>query len=283
MFGRTKKEISIYYQGLDGLWNAEVDRGQIEQVLLNLYLNAWQAMPAGGELHLATDNVELSEKDVKAHHLGAGRYVRLSVTDTGVGMDQATRERIFEPFFTTREMGRGTGLGLASAYGIIKSHNGFIHVESERDKGSTFTIYLPAVDKDDVDEVAVGEEAVKGCETILLVDDEKTNLETTAELLRMLEYKIFVAGSGQEALAVFQEKKGLIDMVILDMVMPGISGGETFDRLKELDPNVKVLLCSGYSVDGKAKDILGRGCDGFIQKPFVLSELSKKIRAILAP
>jgi two-component system cell cycle sensor histidine kinase/response regulator CckA len=280
MFGRTKKEIGIFRKYQPDLWSVEVDQGQMEQVLLNLYVNAWQAMPAGGELYVEAQNVSLSDEEAGMYSLSAGRYVKVSITDTGVGMDEATRQRVFEPFFTTREMGRGTGLGLASAYGIIKNHGGHIDVESERGRGSTFTILLPAADRTFAEDTDVSS-ASKGGETILLVDDDNTNVETLAELLKKLEYRVYVAESGQEALAVYAEKKDEIDLVILDMILPGISGGETYDRLKGINPAVKVLLASGYSIDGQAKEILDRGCNGFIQKPFGLQELSRKMRRIM--
>ena len=142
MFGRTEKEIKINCKYQKNVWTTEADRGQIEQVLMNLYVNAWQAMPSGGELYLQTENVRLDENDVKPFEIEPGKYVKISVTDTGVGMDEATRQRVFDPFFTTKKMGRGTGLGLASAYGIIKSHGGFINVYSEKGHGTNFKIYL---------------------------------------------------------------------------------------------------------------------------------------------
>ena len=155
-----------------------------------------------------------------------GRYIKITVADTGMGMDESTRERIFDPFFTTKGMGRGTGLGLATVYGIIKGHNGMIDVQSKLQQGTTFTIHLPASDKPVVTEKAVENKTMPGVETILLVDDEPTVLEVNKTLLEALGYRLYIAGSGQEALAVFMEKNGQIDLVILDMIMPGISGGE---------------------------------------------------------
>ena len=152
MFGRTKKEIRIKTRFQDGIWPVEVDQSQIEQVLLNIYVNAWQAMPAGGDLYLDIQNIIIDEEYVKTYRINPGRYVKISITDTGVGMDDAIRQRIFDPFFTTKEMGRGTGLGLASAYGIIKNHGGFINVYSEIGKGTTFNIYLPVSDKKEINE-----------------------------------------------------------------------------------------------------------------------------------
>ena len=196
-------------------------------------------------------------------------------------MDAQTKERIFDPFFTTKGMGRGTGLGLATVYGIIKGHRGMITVDSEPGQGTTFTLYLPASEKDPAEKEKSAEQLLRGTETILLVDDEKMVLAVSRELLESLGYRVYAAGSGQEAVAVYMEKRGGIDLVILDMVMPGISGGETFDRLREINPEVKVLLASGYSIDGQAQEILDRGCDGFIQKPFRLKELSRRVREAL--
>ena len=281
MFGRTKKEITIHGKYQENLWSVEVDRGQIEQVLLNLYVNAWQAMPGGGDLYLETENLTLDETDVKPFAIEPGEYVKISVTDTGVGMDKATREKIFEPFFTTKEMGRGTGLGLASAYGIIKNHGGFIDVYSEKGHGSTFNIYLPASEKEVTEEKKSAGEILKGSETVLFVDDEDMIVEIAEELLDQLGYKVLVAGSGREAIETYEKNKKRIDMVLLDMVMPDMGGGETYDKLKEINPDVKVLLASGYSMNGTATEIMDRGCSGFIQKPFKIKELSQKLRAIL--
>ena len=281
MFGRTKKEITIQGKYEENLWSVEVDRGQVEQVLLNIYVNAGQAMPEGGDLYIETENVTLDENYVKPFSIESGRYVKISVTDTGFGMDKETRERIFEPFFTTKEMGRGTGLGLASAYGIIKNHGGFINVYSEIDHGTTFNIYLPASEKESVREKKSTEDILRGSETVLFVDDEDIIIEVAQDLLGHLGYKVLIARSGKEAIEIYEEDKERIDIVLLDMIMPDMSGGETYDRLKDIDPEVKVLLSSGYSINGQATEILVRGCNGFIQKPFKMKELSQKLREIL--
>lgn len=284
MFGRTKKEIVIHRKFAPGLWSTEVDRTGMEQVLMNLYINAWQAMPLkeAKYLSLETENVILGEEEARLFDLPAGSYVRISVTDTGEGMDEWTRERIFDPFFSTKPRGRGTGLGLATAYGIIQSHGGMIDVRSERGEGSTFTIYLPASTKEPEKEISVQpSETFHGTETILLVDDEKTVLDVSRELLETLGYSVYTASSGMEAIALFAEKKDEIDLVILDMIMPGISGGKTFDRLREIDPGVPVILASGYSMDGDAANIMSRGCDTFLQKPFLMSQLSGAIKETL--
>jgi PAS domain S-box-containing protein len=282
LFARTKKEIRVHTDLREDLWTAEVDRGQIEQVLLNLYVNAWQAMNNGGDLYLQTENIILDRSYVKPYKVEPGRYVKISVSDTGVGIDKETQERIFEPFFTTKEMGRGTGLGLASVYGIIKSHGGYINVYSETEKGTVFTIYLPASEK----EVARDKDAspalmVRGSGTILLIDDEKMILDVGIELLEELGYTVISAMSGNEAIEVFENGGNKIELIIMDMIMPGMGGGETFDRLKEIDPDIKVLLSSGYSINGQATKILRRGCDGFIQKPFNMNQLAQKVQEIL--
>ncbi|HOI73744.1 MAG TPA: PAS domain S-box protein [Syntrophales bacterium] len=279
MFGRTKKEIIIHRSFRPDLWTAEVDRSQMEQVFMNLYVNAGHAMPGGGELRLGTDNVVLA--DGRALSLAPGRYVKISVSDTGIGMDDQTRERIFDPFFTTKGMGRGTGLGLATVYGIIKGHGGAIDVASRPGRGTTFEIHLPASNKAVDREVDPQASAAGGTETILLVDDETMILNVAREMLEVLGYRVLCAGSGQEAVAVYREKKDGIDMVILDMIMPGMSGGETFDRLREIDAQVPVLLSSGYSIDGAAREILDRGCNGFLQKPFQMERLARGVRSIL--
>ncbi|MGD8286260.1 MAG: PAS domain S-box protein, partial [Desulfobacterales bacterium] len=280
MFGRTKKEIKIHTNLYDDIWTVEVDRGQIEQALLNLYVNAWQAMPAGGDLYVHTENVVVSRSNVLPY-MDPGNYVKTTVADTGVGIDRETQKRIFEPFFTTKGMGRGTGLGLASVYGIIKNHGGYINVYSEKEHGTTFTIYLPASEKSIIEEQEVIAALIKGTGTILLIDDEQMILEVGKELLEEMGYQVIPALSGEKALKIYKEDPDNIDLVIMDMIMPGMGGGETFDRLKEIDPEIKVLLSSGYSINGQATEILQRGCDGFIQKPFNLNQLAGTIQKIL--
>ncbi len=281
MFGHTKKEVNIHYKIQNGLWAAEVDRGQMEQVLLNMYVNAWQAMPKGGDLYLTVENVELGEMDMNPYNVNPGRFVKVTITDTGVGMDAKTKARIFEPFFTTKERARGTGLGLASAYGIIKNHGGFIYVDSEPDHGTSFTIYLPASDKPVQDEKTPDEAIQTGHETILIIDDEEMILEINSKMLQGLGYKVITAIGGRQGLQIYENEQDRIDLVILDMIMPDFSGKETFDTLRRVNASVKVLLSSGYSLDEQAEEIMQSGCRGFIQKPFTMLELSKKIRGIL--
>ncbi len=281
IFGRTRKDIKIHKKLQEDLWVAEIDQGQIEQVLLNLYVNAWQAMPGGGELFLQTENVVLEEESFKLFGAQPGKYVKISVTDTGVGMDEATQQKIFDPFFTTKEMGRGTGLGLASVYGIIKNHEGFLNVFSEKGEGTSFNIYLPASKAEVIEKKKASKEVVKGEGTILLVDDEEMIITVNKQLLESLGYKVMVARSGSEALEIYEKSQDHIDVVILDMVMPDMSGGDTYDKLREINPSIKVLLASGYSISGEAQAILDRGCDAFLQKPFNLRTLSRKVGAIL--
>ena len=281
MFGQTKRQIKIYTKFQKDIWTVEVDVGQIEQVLLNLYINAWQAMPGGGKLYLETQNITLDENYVRPFKVKPGPYVKISVTDTGVGMDEITKQRIFEPFFTTKEGNRGTGLGLASAYGIIKNHGGIITVYSEKGRGTTFNIYLPASEKEAIKQEKLAEGVLKGGETILFVDDEEMIIKTGKELLETLGYEVLIAKSGKEVIEIYREKNEQIDMVILDTVMPDIGGREIYHMLKKINPDIKVLLSSGYSINDEVEEMLARGCDGFIQKPFFLKELARKIREIL--
>jgi len=281
LFGRTHKEITLHTDYQAQIWPAAVDRSQIDQVLLNLFVNAWQAMPVGGDLHVKTENAVLSAADMRLTRLPPGRYVRITVRDTGIGMDEETRKRIFDPFFTTRHPERGTGLGLASAYGIISNHHGLIQVESSPGKGSCFTLYLPVSALPAAAENKPAAVPVKGREKVLLVEDEKIVLNVSRKLLEKLGYGVITAQSGDEAVRIYEERGPEIDLVLLDMIMPGKGGSATFDALKALDPEVRVLLSSGYSRDGQAEEILSRGCEGFIQKPFNLGILSQKLRQVL--
>jgi len=218
---------------------------------------------------------------VKPFFVGPGKYVKISVADTGVGMDDETCRRVFEPFFTTKTLGRGTGLGLASAYSIIKNHGGIINVLSKQGRGSVFDIYLPVSERNIVEKVDVPEDIIMGKETVLLVDDEEMIRQVGKQMLEKLGYKVLVAKSGKKAVEVYGQKKDQIDMVILDLIMPDLGGGETYSRLKAINPDVKVLLSSGYSINGSPKEIMDQGCNGFVQKPFNMNDLSKKIYEIL--
>lgn len=281
MFGRTKKNISIYSNYQEGVWMVDIDQAQIERVLLNLYVNAAQAMPSGGNIYIRTENVELDKKYLSALGLKPGKYVKTSVTDSGIGMDQKTLKKVFDPFFTTKEMGRGTGLGLASAYGIIKNHKGFFEVNSEITKGATFNFYIPASHKYVAQKDKNSDVTIKGTGRILLIDDEEMIINGAREMLETLGYYVDVAQSGEEAITLYQINVDKIDLVMLDMIMPVMGGVEVYDRLKQINPDVKVLLSSGYSLDERANEILKHGCEGFIQKPFDLKKLSQKLNTIL--
>ncbi|MHB8139292.1 MAG: hybrid sensor histidine kinase/response regulator [Smithellaceae bacterium] len=281
MFGRTKKDISIHHKISGALWHVDVDRGQMDQVLLNLFVNAWQAMPKGGDLHISVENAELTKTDVAAFGTTQQKFVKLTVTDTGIGMDETTKSRIFEPFFSTKERGHGTGMGLASVYGIMKNHGGFVSVDSKQGVGTSFMIYLPASDKKAEDELIKDDEIHEGSETVLLIDDEQMIIDVGSKMLEQLGYKVLTATGGKQGINILRHTRKKIDLVILDMIMPDLSGKETFDVLHQQNPSLKVLLASGFSLDNQAKDIMAAGCKGFIQKPFTMAELSRKLREII--
>jgi PAS domain S-box-containing protein len=280
-FARTKREVTIHRELATDLFAVEADPGQVEQVLWNLFINAADAMPSGGELILRTTNVTHMDMKGKLYDPVPGDYVLLTVTDTGTGMDKEITGRIFDPFFTTKERGRGTGLGLASTYGIVKGHRGYIDVASRKGKGTTFKIYLPASEKRVYEAFKHLDRLVTGTETVLLVDDEEAIRQVGQELLQAMGYDVLLAGNGEEAVELYERHSDNIDLVLLDIVMPQMGGAETYERMKEINPDVKVLLLSGYSIDGEATDILKRGCNGFIQKPFTMKELSGRIRQIV--
>jgi C4-dicarboxylate-specific signal transduction histidine kinase/ActR/RegA family two-component response regulator len=281
-FGRTRKQIRIHRNLDKHLWGTRADWTQVEQVLLNLFINASDAMPDGGDLHLSTSNCKHTQITGRPFRPKPGSYVAVKVTDTGVGMPPEIRERIFDPFFTTKEMGRGTGLGLASAYGIIKGHGGYIDVTSTLGKGTAFTLYLPAVDAVDQKRAAAKKHYIHHGEgTILLVDDEEVVLNVAHQMLDKLGYTVLPARSGGDGLQLFAQHQGRIDLVILDMVMPDMNGGDVFDKIQEIRPGVPILLASGYSLEGPAEEIMERGCRGFIQKPYGITTLGETVKDIL--
>lgn len=284
MFHRTRQEIVIQRKPAGQPVLVEADQTQIEQVFLNIFVNADQAMPGGGTMTLRCGHAQLSEQETARLGLPPGRYAHVSVSDNGIGMDEDTRKRVFEPFFTTKERGSGTGLGLASAYGIVRNHGGVIDVHSTKGQGSTFTIYLPASTTESTTSTGAEQGTSvmdSGSETILLVDDNKTVLEIGEEVLRLLGYSVFAADRGEKALRLYQQHMERIDLVILDMIMPELSGYDTYLALKKLNPHVTVLLSSGYSIDSQASELLELGCNGFLQKPFAVQDLSLTVRSIL--
>ncbi|NOX34297.1 MAG: transporter substrate-binding domain-containing protein, partial [Deltaproteobacteria bacterium] len=277
MFRRLKKEINIQGKYEKHIWAVEIDKGQIKQVLMNLFVNACQAMPDGGGIYVQTRNFVVDRGYTKAFKIKPGNYVKISITDTGIGMDKDVCTRIFDPFFTTKRKNGGTGLGLASVYGIIKNHEGIINVYSEPGQGTTFNIYLPASGKKFVDAPEVSRQILKGKGTVLLVDDEKMIVDVGSKLIEKLGYKAIGVNSGKEAINIYRDNWKKIDIVIIDMIMPDMGGGELYKQLKRINPDILAILSSGYSINGQASMILDQGCDGFIQKPFGLAELSSKL------
>ena len=281
LFGRTRKELEIRVDCHPTPVVSEVDGPQIEQVLLNLCVNAGQAMPEGGRLHLTTGIAQLPEDFCRRYQRPAGRYAVLTVADSGIGMNQATQRRIFDPFFTTKGPGRGTGLGLASVYGIVDNHQGMITVASKPGQGTTFTIYLPLSSEQPADHLRVDGEIQTGAETVLLIDDEAMIIEVGRAMLQSLGYRVLTAASGERALHILGERGAEIDLVLLDLIMPGMDGVAVYDQIHRRYPNLPVVLSSGYALDDVAKDVLARGCRAFIQKPFSLAVLSGQLRAVL--
>jgi signal transduction histidine kinase/CheY-like chemotaxis protein len=280
-FGQTRKDISINLRLSKHLQTIEADEGQIEQVLMNLFLNAADAMPNGGILTIQTANVTEQDMWGKLYQPDAGPYVLLTVADNGIGMTQEQQERIFDPFFTTKEMGKASGLGLASVYGIMKSHGGYIDVKSAKEEGTIFMLYFKASSSPVLRQEEKLLQAHNGTATILLIDDEQRVLEAGQHMLSALNYNVLSANSGKEAISIYQTHRDSIDLIILDIIMPEMSGEDTFNSLKVINPEAKVLLCSGNSIQGQAERLLNQGCRGFMQKPFDLYKLSEEIVKIL--
>jgi two-component system, cell cycle sensor histidine kinase and response regulator CckA len=266
------------------LGNVNADPGQIEQVLLNLVVNARDSMPDGGKLTIETDNVYLDEEYVK-EHVGAqvGPHAMLAVTDTGHGMDHETIARIFEPFFTTKELGKGTGLGLSTVYGIVKQSGGNIWVYSEVGRGTTFKIYLPRVDEaaDEYRRNFENAKVTKGHETILLVEDEEMLRKLGRQTLKGHGYQILEASNGDEAVGVAAQHKGAIHLLLTDVIMPGMNGREVATRLLATRPSLRVLFMSGYTDDAIVHQGVLDESANFIQKPFSPDGLAQKVREVL--
>ena len=261
------------------LWRLKADEGQLEQVVVNLAVNARDAMPEGGRLVIDTANVEPDgdgEKPLAA-------LVRLRVSDTGTGMDEATREQIFEPFFTTKEVGKGTGLGLSLVYGIVKQHGGFIAVHSQMGAGTTFTVYLPVLTSDPVPMRKVKTEGVTagGSETILLVEGNPALRQSVADALVELGYQVLSAANGVEALEIFANQDSAIDLVLTDLVMPGLGGGELAKMLRHQRPDIKILIMTGHPLNENKSLLRELEEIEWLQKPFEVEDLADRLRAVL--
>jgi PAS domain S-box-containing protein len=281
MFGRTRRDITIEYDSQQELQPVLMDHAQLEQVLLNLLLNAGQAMPDGGRLLLQTENATLTGVENTPSDGTPARFVKFVISDTGIGMDAATRARMFEPFFTTKPAGQGTGLGLASVYGIVKNHGGMIEVESEPGNGTAVTIFLPAT-KLPVMENAVPSATTRTSRgTILLVDDEELLLKTFDRLLTAAGFEILTASRGTDAIELVRVHRDRLSLVILDLTMPQASAAKIYGELREIAPQLKVLLWSGFAEEGQAQELMVRGCSGFVQKPFDITTLVAKIHSLI--
>jgi CheY-like chemotaxis protein len=281
LFGRTKREIHIESHYQDAVWTVKADKGQIEQVLMNLYLNAWQAMTEDMTLFLKTKNITLDASAALPLGLKPGSYVTIEVQDRGRGIAPEIIKRIFEPFFTTKPMGRGTGLGLAAAFGIINNHGGAIDVFSHVGRGTTFIIYLPAVAMVPEKTDKFTDAPRQGSGTLLVVDDEKYILDASAALLTDMGYQVIPANSGYQAIAEFKEKAGKIDGVLLDMIMPDLNGRQVLAELRKIKPSVRVILSSGYSLTDMEDDHTQVPGDGFIQKPYTMNQLAATLSSVL--
>ena len=264
------------------LSRVKADPGQIVQVLMNLAVNARDAMPQGGKLTVETKNVFLDETYARRHvSVTPGRHVMLAVSDTGVGMDAETQAHIFEPFFTTKEVGKGTGLGLSTVYGIVKQSGGNVWVYSEPGHGSTFKIYLPAAEGEVTGECAAESKAARGTETILLVEDEESVRVLLLEILESEGYTVLVASDGQEALRMCREYEGAVNLLVTDVVMPGMSGRQLVEQMAKSRPEMKVLYMSGYTDDAIVRHGMLETGMAFLQKPFTPDAAARKVREVL--
>jgi PAS domain S-box-containing protein len=259
----------------------EADISQLHQVLMNLSINARDAMPKGGKIFLKTSNINIEQKYIIDHRYAKqGPHVLLSFTDTGIGMDKKTLAKIFEPFFTTKELGKGTGLGLSIVYGIIKNHKGIINAYSELSQGTTFKIYFPQTKSKEKKQPEEQILVLGGNETILLVDDDEAVLNLACGVLEEYGYKCLTAENGEKALEIYGQDYKNIQLVLVDVVMPKMSGPELFKEIKKLNPRAKVILSSGFTLSGE-KDLLEQGVKAFIPKPYQESFLARTIRKVL--
>lgn len=275
------KRIQVEKSLAPDLRTVTADPSQIEQILMNLGINARDAMPTGGKLTVTTENFYFSNSSNTGYiEASAGDYVKISISDTGEGIPKEIQSRIFDPFFSTKK--NGTGLGLAVVYGIVKNYRGHIDIKSDQAEGATFEIFLPISDKtEETTDTVTESKVLGGCETILLVDDEETLRNLGREILIQNGYIVLLASNGIEAIQLYKKQEGNINLVILDMIMPKMDGPETYKRLKEMNPSLKILITSGYSHDSQNYKEFLNGIEGFIQKPYKIDTLTKEVREIL--
>ena len=277
------EDIDLQIVAGEGLWNVKIDPSQMDQVLVNLATNARDAIPDVGTITVRTSNVTVDEERCRTRvGLAPGEYVLLTVSDTGAGMDEATRERVFEPFFTTKPEGKGTGLGLATVYGIVKQNRGFIDVHSEPGRGTTFEVYLPRFAGEAERPAEKGDERpLTGTETVLLVEDEPALLQIVRETLESLGYRVLAASSPGDAVLLCETHPGEIHVLLTDVVMPTMNGNELRGRLERIKPGLRTVLMSGYAADTTTRRGIVDPGRCFIQKPFTREALASKIREAL--
>ncbi|RLA88025.1 MAG: hypothetical protein DRG20_06715 [Deltaproteobacteria bacterium] len=277
------KNIIIKTSLHNDLWSVDGNAEQLEFSFMNILINAKDAMPGGGIIEVKTENIKIDKDNPLPIENSTGDFVLTTISDTGVGMSEKVKERIFEPFFTTKEKGHGTGLGLSMVYGVIKNHGGYIDVESYPGMGTTFSIYIPANHKvKKSKEITPIEEIIHGKGTILVIDDEEVVRDVLKDMLESIGYNVLTAENGKKGLNIYKSNID-IDLVILDLIMPVMSGKETFQELKRINKNVKVLIATGYAKEEHLKEVLEQGALGVIQKPFTLERLSAKINKIITP
>jgi len=286
MFAPTRKDIVVHESYDEHLHCVDADLTQLEQVFVNIMINASQAMPEQGDIFIKTQNRVIDENHEYPFEVHPGQYIQVTIKDTGIGMDQETQQRVFDPFFSTKDTDnqKSRGLGLSTVYGIVKNHDGFILVDSKIGRGASFHVWLPASDNAGVQAIEEPhdiKQIQQGSGTILLVDDEEEIVNVGKNFLEKLGYKPLVARNGLEAVEIFKVYKNEISLVVLDLIMPEMSGRQAFAEIKKIQGNAKILISTGYAVDEKIGKLLDQGCQGIIKKPFSLNEFSHTLRKIL--
>ena len=287
IFAPTRKDIIVHESYDQQLHFVDADHTQLEQVFVNLLINASQAMPEQGEIFVKTQNIFIDKNHDYPFEVRSGKYIKVTIKDTGIGMDHETQRKIFDPFFSTKSTDdqKGRGLGLSTVYGIIKNHDGFIIVESDKGHGASFHVCLPASENSEVQEITEDSQDIvqmqKGSETILLVDDEPEIINIGKNFLEKLGYKPIIARNGIEAVEIFKIFQDEISLIVLDLIMPEMNGKQAFAEIKKIREDSKILISTGYAVDDKIEELLNKGCQGFIRKPFSLNEFSYALRKIL--